>query len=439
MSTKSTMTMQRRWERLRTVPGLARDSAVTVAVILIGVISGGLILSQMSFVGPWTERRILQLEFADAVAVSPGNSQNVRIAGVEVGTIVGIVPTDRDTSLVTVALEPGHRIYDNARAVLRSINPLNQMYVTLNPGGPPGGLLPDGGTIPVSQTDRPVQLAEVLQHFDERTREGLTQLLAESDNALANAPRALPATLAALDNSLDTITPVMTKLEARRDNIRRLVTALSRISAALGRDDTRLRELVDATRETLQTLADRDAELGDTLRQLPGTTDALREAMGNVSTLTEQLNPTLDNVQAASEELPDALSALRDALGPLRDTADAAREVVDKGRPIVDELLPVAGDLAESAADLRPVAACLDDVTSQLTPWMYDLGAFIYNTNSAFSVRDPAGSLLRGQTTAALSNPASQLAPGELETNTYQQGGSPIGPYPAKGSGSCRR
>ncbi|HEY9416229.1 MAG TPA: MCE family protein, partial [Pseudonocardia sp.] len=287
--------------------------------------------------------------------------------------------------------------------------------------------------------DRPIQLAEVLDHFDERTRQGLTQLLAESDNALANAPRALPATLTALDHSLDTLTPAMTKLEARRDNIRRLVTALARISAALGRDDTRLRELVDATRETLQTLAGRDAELGDTLRQLPGTTDALREAMGNMSTLTAQLNPTLDNVQAASKELPDALSALREALDPLRATAEAARRVVDKGRPLVNDLLPVAADLKESAKDLRPVAACLDDVTSLLKPWMYDLGAFIYNTNSAFSVHDPSGSLLRGQAMVSLTQPTAQFAPGEPKQNTYQQGGSPIGPYPAKGSGSCRR
>jgi phospholipid/cholesterol/gamma-HCH transport system substrate-binding protein len=382
---------------------------------------------------------MLKIEFSDAVAVSPGNSQNVRIAGVDVGTIVGIAPTDRDTSLVTVALEPGHRVYDNARAVLRSINPLHQMYVTLNPGGPPGRLLPDGGTIPVSQTDRPVQLDEVLEHFDERTREGLTQLLAESDNALANAPRALPATLTALDSSLKTITPVMTKLEARRDNIRRLVTALSRISAALGRDDTRLRELVDATRDTLQTLANRDTELNDTLRQLPDTTDALRKAMGTMSRLTEQLNPTLDNVQAASKELPDALSALRDALGPLRDTAEAARTVVDKGRPIVNKLLPVAADLKGSAKDLRPVAACLDEVTSLVKPWMYDLGAFIYNTNSAFSVHDPSGSPLRGQLTVSVTQPTGQFNPGEPEQNTYQQGGSPIGPYPARGSGSCRR
>jgi phospholipid/cholesterol/gamma-HCH transport system substrate-binding protein len=144
-------------------------------------------------------------------------------------------------------------------------------------------------------------------------------------------------------------------------------------------------------------------------------------------------------VQAASKELPDALSALREALDPLRATAEAARRVVDKGRPLVNDLLPVAADLKESAKDLRPVAACLDDVTSLLKPWMYDLGAFIYNTNSAFSVHDPSGSLLRGQAMVSLTQPTAQFAPGEPKQNTYQQGGSPIGPYPAKGSGSCRR
>lgn len=433
------LSMQQRWERLRTVPGLARDVSVTAVVVVIGLVSGLVLLSQMSFIAPWTERQTFHIEFANAVAVSPGNSQSVRIAGVEVGSIVGIAPTERDTALVTVALEPGHRVYDNARATLRSINPLNQMYITLNPGGPPGRPLPDGATIPVSQTARPVQLAEVLDKFDERNREGLTQLLAEADDALVNAPRTMPAALTALDTSINTIKPVMTKLEARGENIRRLVSALSRISASLGRNDERLTALIDATEQTLRTLADRDAEVGEALRQLPGTTESLRRAMAGTAGLTDELNPTLTDIQAASDELPAALSELHDALGPLRETAAAARDVVDKGRPIVADLRPIAEDLDKSVRDLRPVASCLDEVTTLLTPWMYDLGAFIYNTNSAFSVRDVNTTLLRGQAMVEPNNPTGRFAPGETTTNTYQAGGSPIGPYPAIGSGSCRR
>jgi len=38
----------------------------------------------------------------------PGNSQEVRIAGVKVGQIVDSEPTDHNTSLVTLSMDPGH-------------------------------------------------------------------------------------------------------------------------------------------------------------------------------------------------------------------------------------------------------------------------------------------------------------------------------------------
>jgi phospholipid/cholesterol/gamma-HCH transport system substrate-binding protein len=429
----------RRWQRLRTVPGLGRDVGAVAALIIVGLTVSAVLLSQLNATWPWTSRFRFDIELADAVAVSPGNAQEVRIAGVKVGEIVASRPTDHNTSLVTLAIESGHPIYDNARAVLRSVNPLNQMYVTLNPGGLPGHLLSSGGTIPVTQTSRPIQLDEVVGKFDDHTRAALTQLLAESDNALANAPQTVPGDLAATDTSLLVLRPLVTRLQTRTDNIRKLIAALSQLSAALGANDTRLTRLVDSTQTTLLVLAQRDTELNQTLQALPGTSDALRQALHSTSRLTQQLNPTLDDIRAASEELPGALSALSKALGPLHRTVDSARTVVAKARPLVSQLRPAAGDLRRAIDDLRPLADCLDDVTSKLAPWMYDLAAFVYNTNSLFSAGGPNGGWGRGHLTLSLTAPSGAMAPGEKDTNTYQQGGSPLGRYPAIGSGSCHR
>jgi len=89
-------------------------------------------------------------------------------------------------------------------------------------------------------------------------------------------------------------------------------------------------------------LAKRDDELRQSLGLLPPTLDALHHSMDSTAKLATQLNPTLDNVRAASDELPDALKALKSAVGPLHDTVDAARPVLSKARPIVDELVPTA-------------------------------------------------------------------------------------------------
>jgi phospholipid/cholesterol/gamma-HCH transport system substrate-binding protein len=430
--------LRRTWQRVRTVPGLGRDVTVLVAVVALGVVAGTVILSQLNFTPPWSARTTLKVELADAVAVSPGNSQEVRIAGVEVGQIMDSEPTDRGTSLVTLAIEPGHQIYDNARAVLRPVNPLNQMYITLNPGGPPGQLLPDGGTIPVTQTERPVQAEEVFNKLDDRSRVALASLLSEADNALANAPETLPGGLGTTDVTLRSLQPVVEKLQQRQENIRRLVTAVSQVSTALGSNDQRLKSLVDSTQQTLTVLSQRDGELGRSLQELPGATGELRNAMNSLSNLTDQLNPTLDNVKSASEDLPDALSSLTDAVGPLREAVRSAAPVVAEARPVVAALRPVTADASGAFDNFKPLSHCLDDVTSKIAPWMYDLGGFVYNTNSLFSVKDQNGGWARGHVTVDPNSPTGSQRPDENRTNIYQQGGSPLGEYPAVGSGSCQ-
>lgn len=437
-------TMAQRWERLQSVPGLRRDMIALAVLLVLSFGAAGYLLSQVNVTFPWADRYELRAELQNAVAVQPANQQEVRIAGVKVGLIKANEPTDHNTSIITMEIEPGHTIYDNARLIYRPVNPLNQMYATLNPGAPPGRPLPSGGLIPLTQTASPVQTDDVLDKLDEKSRAALTSLLAESDNALAQAPATLPVGLRAADSSLATLRPVVTRLEKRHDNIEKLVAGLSRLSAALGRNDARLTSMFDATQHTLQTLAGRNDELGRTLRELPGTTDELRRALTSTSNLTRELNPTLDSVKAASKDLPDALDELQDALGPLRDTADAAEDVVHKGRPFVENLKDSVRPLHASFRDLAPVTACLDEYTEKVAPWMYDLGAFVFSLSSQVNVRDVNGTTVQANVTADATNPlgAQRKHNGvaSKDTNRYQDAPSATTglPYPAKGSGECR-
>jgi len=64
-----------------------------------------------------------------------------------------------------------------------------------------------GGVIPVAQTSRPIQPEELLGKLDERSRAGVTALLEESDNVLANPPDTIPTALQASDVSLTELRP----------------------------------------------------------------------------------------------------------------------------------------------------------------------------------------------------------------------------------------
>ncbi|WP_246271912.1 MlaD family protein [Amycolatopsis acididurans] len=413
---KRTFSMRRTWERIRTVPGLGRNLLTVAVLIVIGVVSTSTILGNQRFVPPWQDRYEFSADFAEAPAVNPGQQPKVRIAGVEVGQITGSEVTPDGKARLKFSLEPGHPIYSNAHLVLRPTNPLNEMYVEVNPGGPPAAQLPAGGVIPVGQTERPIQPDEVLNHLDERSRAAVANLLSTSDVALADAPASLPGGLRAADGTLVNAKPVLDALAARRANIAKLVTALSQISTAAGHNDARLTELMNSTRQTLSTLSQHNADLEATLAELPGTSDQLKHAMTGVSELTTQLNPVLDNVDRVSAQLPDTLRKLSGTVDDLGATVRAAGPVVSAAGPVVGDVSPLVSDAHRALGDLEPVTKDLIPDTATLVSYLGDLQAFIFNTNGAFSLSDANGGFIRGHVAVPL--PDAGVLPGTHGGNT---------------------
>lgn len=384
------------WARTRNEPGLLRNVMIMVVLVVLGLGVGGYILSQQRFNPPWQDDLIFDATFEATPAISPGNGQEVRIAGIAVGDIREAGVSDDGNAVLTLAVSADYPVYDNARVVLRPKSPLNEMYVELSPGGPPGTPLEDGAVLPVGQSSRPVQIGEVTGHLDDNARYALTSLLSESDTALANAPAALPDGLRGADAVLTDLAPVVAELDLRRDKIARLVTALSQISSALGRDDERISRLAGSLQTTLTTVAGQSEHLEDALGQLPELDAQLRAATQGVTELAGELDPALVNIREAADVLPDALARTNDSVERLDTTLDTLTPVIAAARPVVGDLRPVVGDLNASLGDLVPISERLEPVTAGLLPYLTDLQAFVYNTNSVTSLRDANRGILRG-------------------------------------------
>jgi len=386
----------RRW---RGQPGLVRNLLVFAVVTALGISSLGIILSRQRISWPWERTFTFAATFTETAGISPGNGQEVRIAGVPVGEITEAHVDRQGHAVVEMRIDADHPIYDNAHLVMRPKSPLNEIFINVNPGGPPGRPLPADAVLPLASTSKAVQVDEVLAHLDDNTRTALGNLLTESDIALASAPRDLPAGLRATDRVLTDLAPVATELDTRRATIAELVSALSQMSTAVGGDDARLAALADSLNRTLNSVAAQSGALDSSLARLPGLSTSLRSATDSVTDLATELDPTLDDVRAASDTLPGSLNRLTDSVDTVGDTVDAARPFVDRARPVFDDLRPFAGHLRDAAADLVPITGDLGPITGQLLPYLPDLQAFIYNTNSMVSLHDVNKGILRGQFT----------------------------------------
>lgn len=386
-------------QRLRTEPGLGRNALAVTVVMVIGVTVGGFILGRQQFNPPWQDTTLVWGTFREAVGVAPGRGQEVRISGVRVGDIRDIRVNDKGQAQLLLAVDQdlyGEPIYDNATMVLRPKSPLNEMYVEVNPGGPPAEPLPQEGQLPVTSTRSPVQIDQPLGHLDEKALDALQALLSASDQAMARAPRDLPAGLTATDAVVNDLKPVMVELDRRRENLATLITSLSQVSEAFGENDAQLASLVDSLHTTLGTVDRQSGSLQAALARFPELTGDLDQAAHAVGRLTGQLDPTLDNVKAAADTMPEALSRITDTVEKLDGTLEKAGPVARKLRPVVRDLRPFTMDADAALADLSPIVHDLAPMTAGLVPYLPDLGAFVYQTNSLTSLRDANGGILRG-------------------------------------------
>lgn len=416
---KRNFSVRRTWERIRTIPGLGRNLVTVMVLIVLGLVATSTILGNQRFIPPWEDRYVFSADFASAPGVNPGQQPKVRIAGVEVGQVTESTVTESGNARLRISFEPGHDVYRNAHMVLRPTNPLNEMYIEVDPGEPPAAKLKPGELIPVSQTSRPVQPDEVLNHLDGRARSAVSNLLAASDVALASAPENLPQGLNAAHATMTGLRPVLEGLQQRRSNIARLVTALSKISTAVGHNDSRLTGLMNATEQTLSALSERSGDLEAALGELPGAADALRRSMDGIGGLTAQLDPTLDNVKAASERLPATLREVGTVVDELGRTVDTARPVVDAAGPVIKDLRPLVGNVHDALGDLQPLSRNLVPDTEVLVSYLNHVQAFIYNTNGAFSLSDANGGFIRGH--VAVPMPDAGVLPGTHGGNTGRE------------------
>jgi phospholipid/cholesterol/gamma-HCH transport system substrate-binding protein len=388
--------LRKNWQRVKTEPGLRRDVLVIGSLIVLAMIAGSTILVHQRFSAPWADSYVVYAEFEAVPGVSPSNGQEVRVNGVIKGQITGAEVGEKGKARLELTLEPDTRLYTNATLVLRPKSPLNEMYVSIDPGGPPGEPMESRAVYPVTNTRRPIQIDEVLGHLDDNTRSALGALLREADAALASAQSDLPAGVDAASETLRTLRPVVTQLEQRRTSVRRLVVALGQISDAVGSRDQRIVRLAKSLDETLSATSDNAADLDAALADLPTLTRRLRSSTQAVTGLSKTLKPTLRDLQAATETLPRALDGLSDTAGTLRETVALAGPVAEAAIPVVEDLRPFARSASSAVPDLAVSAGRLDPVTAALVRYLPDLGAFLVQTRSVTSMRDANGGLLRG-------------------------------------------
>jgi phospholipid/cholesterol/gamma-HCH transport system substrate-binding protein len=264
----------------------SRNTVTTVAAVKLGVFTAvslvvttvlAMIMGNFGFGSTTTYKAM----FSSASLLQKGD--DVRIAGLTVGSVKSVKIHDRNDALVTFSVKSDVPLTTASHADIRFLNLVGDRYMSLSQGDPDAGRLPKGGTIPISQTSPALDLTALFNGFQ----------------------------------------PLFTALDPKEIN----ELSLNLVKVLQGEGGT-IQSLLARTASLTNTLADRDELIGQVVTNLSGmlgTVDAhhqqlnslvvqLKDWLGNVARDRNVIGRSVQNVSTLADELAGLLTQSRPAI-----------------------------------------------------------------------------------------------------------------------------
>ena len=371
--------------------GIAAVVAVVIVVALL-MFTGG---------GGYT----VSATFENAGQLVQGNY--VEVAGRPIGKIESIGLDDNGQAKIKMSVGSGFNpLHEGTTAVIRatSLSGIANRYVELQPGPNSAQQIPSGGRIGADKTQAPVDLDQLFNTLDPKTRQGLTNIIRGSATQYAGRVAQARASLRYLNPALSASSRVATELVRDRAAFNRFVTQTAEVVSAVDSRRTDLAALVGNTNTTAQAIGNENVALSRALGLLPNTLRRanttfvnLRAALGDLDTLVNASKPaTKDLARFFSELRPldaDARPTIRDlhqliqSPGPNNDLI----ELVGKA-PQLDSIAKQTfpHDIA-ALQKAQPVITYIRPYSPDLTGWIEKFGhaAANYDANGHFARIQP--------------------------------------------------
>ena len=284
--------------------------------------------------------------FTNAGQLVRGNP--VQTGGTSIGSVKDIEITDDAQADITFSIEDGYAPLPlGTRATIRQLSQsgLANRYVDLTfPNGGGGEEIPDGGRIGADETTTAVDLDELFDTLDPKTRKALQGFFKGQARQFRGRGNQARAGIHYLNPALATSSRLFGELTHDTPVLERFLVDSSKLVGALAERRDDLAGLVGNLNETTRALGNQKAALAESIERLPpfmrraNTTFVnLRAALDDVDPLVDAskpvaklLGPFLNEARAfaadAEPTIADLNAALRRA-GPANDLIDFVRSV----------------------------------------------------------------------------------------------------------------
>lgn len=255
--------------------------------------------------------------FSDATSLNRGD--DIRMAGVKVGTVTDVAVHDNRVAGVEFTVQDAVRLPRGTTAQLRFRNLVGQRYISLEPPEAGGtDTLPTGHTFGLEETRPALDLTmlfngfqPLMQFLDPKDVNALSgQIIAvfQGEGAtvegLLSSTASLTSTLAEKDQVIgeliDNLTSVLTTVNGRSDELDRTIVTLQQLVSGLAEDRETIGDTLDGMGRLTSSVADLLEEgrrpLKDSIASLGSLSAELADAEDVLNTFFERLPGKLDRI-----------------------------------------------------------------------------------------------------------------------------------------------
>jgi phospholipid/cholesterol/gamma-HCH transport system substrate-binding protein len=231
---------------------------------------------------------------------------DVRMAGVNIGKVKS-KRLDAGGARTIVELEVASKyapIPRDSRAILRQKTLLGETYVEISQGDKRAGMLDDGGTLPNAQVEPTVELDEIFDAFDPRTRAAFQEWMRELAKAIRGGRNQdLNDAFGNLEGFAVDGAKLLGVLDEQEIAVRRFVRNTGEVFAAINEREGALRELIVNSNNTFEATASRDEALADTFAIFPTFLAESRSTLRRLERFSTDTRPLVRDLKAPADDL----------------------------------------------------------------------------------------------------------------------------------------
>jgi phospholipid/cholesterol/gamma-HCH transport system substrate-binding protein len=361
---------------------VARAAAIG-AIALVAILAVWLLLLR----GPGGHE--YTLIFQNAGQLVKGDT--VQVGGRAVGSVESISLTKRNEAAIKIAVqEPYAPLHDGTQAVVRltSLSGIANRYVALTPGPSTNAKLPDGATLGTDKTTTPVDLDEIFNTLDPKTRKSLQGVIHGFATQYAGKGRQANASIKYFNPVLSSGRRLVNEVDADEGALTAMIVNTSRAVTAIAsrRDD--LSALVGNANATAGAIASENTAFSQALALLPLTLRRGNSTLVNLRSTLDDLDPLVNASKPVAPKLTPFFRELRPLLRDAQPTVRDLRLVLNRPGPnndLVDATLKLPGferltrpAFRSSTGALKasqPVLEFLRPYATELEGWFRDFGA----------------------------------------------------------------